>query len=244
MKDKIVVITGGGKGLGKELAKTLASEKSYVVICSRNKADLENVREEISKNGGKCDYQVVDVTDEAQVYNFVDAVAKKHGRMDVLINNAGYVNEWKPVDENTEKEFDDNFKTNVYSIFYFLKKTVPVMKKQNSGAIINISSMAGKRGLPNLAAYSASKFAVIGFTQSIAKELKDNDVMCIAVCPGGMHTDMRAKVFGQEDAEKQQEPAFVASVIKDVLLGKIEVPNGGDIVIRHGKISSINSPPE
>ena len=132
----------------------------------------------------------------------------------------------------------------VNRIVRILKKIIPIMKKQNEGTIINISSMAGKRGVPNLAIYSASKFAVIGLTQAIAKELKDTGVYCISVCPGGMNTGMREKVFGAEDAKKQQNPKFVANVVKDILLGRIKVPNGGDIVIRHGEIESINDSPE
>ena len=118
------------------------------------------------------------------------------------------------------------------------------MRKQAHGMIISISSMAGKRGVPNFAAYSASKFAVLGLTQSVAKELKDSGIFCIAVCPGGMSTEMRTKAFGWEDSKKQQSPQYVANVVKDVLMGKIKVPHGGDIVIRNGEITAINAPLE
>lgn len=244
LKNKVAVITGGGKGLGKELAKILASEGSEVVICSRTESDLANVCNEIKSIGCKCEYSVLDVTDPKQVYNFVRGVARSHGRINILITNAGYVNEWKPIEENTEEEFENCFKVNVYSMYYFLKKVVPLMRKQGEGAIVNISSMAGKRGLPNLAAYSASKFSVIGLTQSVAKELEGTKVFCFTVCPGGMKTEMRARLFGAEDAKKQQDPQYVANVIKDVLTGKIKVPHGGDIIVRHGKITAINPLPE
>ena len=244
MKGKIAVITGGGKGLGKELAKLFSAEGSTVVICSRSANDLKNVCNEIVGAGGKCEYFVVDVTSKQQVDKFIDKVLSSHGRIDVLVNNAGYATKWKGIEQNTEEEFETCFRTNVYSIFYFLKKIVPIMRGQNSGAIVNISSMAGKRGIPNLAAYCASKFAVVGLTQSVAKELKDTDALCISVCPGGMSTEMRAKIFGVEDAEKQQSPQYVANVIKDVLLGRIKVPNGGDIIIRYGEITAINPAPE
>jgi len=244
LKGKIAVITGGSKGLGKELAKFFSAEGSTVVICSRSANDLKSVCNEIVGAGGKCEYFVVDVTNKKRVDKLIDKVLSSHGRVDVLVNNAGYATKWKGIEKNTEGEFETCFRTNVYSIFYFLKKIVPIMRRQNSGSIINISSMAGKRGIPNLAAYCASKFAVVGLTQSVAKELKDTDVLCISVCPGGMSTEMRSKIFGLEDAKKQQSPQYVANVIKDVLLGKIKVPNGGDIIIRHGKIMAINPAPE
>jgi len=244
MKNKVVVITGGGKGLGKELSKVLAEEGSKVVICSRNKDELSKICREIANKNGFCEYFVTDITEKSQVDRFINDIITKHKKIDVLINNAGYVHNWEAVEDITEDELESSFKTNVYSIFYFLKRVKPIMKKQNEGAIINISSMAGKRGVPNLSAYSASKFAVIGLTQAVAKELKDTGVYCISVCPGGMNTGMREKVFGAVDAQKQQDPKFVANVIKDVLYGRIKVPHGGDIVIRHGKVDSINAAPQ
>ena len=238
------MITGGSRGLGKELASLLASEGSQIVICSRNKKELKKVCEEITSRSGRCEYFVADVTNGSQVDKLIKSVLKKYGRIDVLINNAGYVNKWKGVEKITLGEFEDCLKTNVYSVFYFLRTIAPIMRKQNQGAIITISSMAGKRAVPNLSAYSASKFAAIGLTQSVAKELKGTNVFCISVCPGGMKTGMREKVFGPEAAHKQQDPKFVASIIRDILIDNVKVPHGGDIVIRYGKIAAINQPPE
>lgn len=242
LEDKVVVITGGSKGLGKELAMIFALEKSRVIICSRNKAGLKTVYEEIIKNGGKCSYFVVDVTNKAQVNRFIDNILKSHDKIDILINNAGYAGNLERLESVKYSDLEKIFKTNVYSMFYLLKKVVPIMRKQKTGIIINVSSTAGKRAVPNLSVYSASKFAVIGLTQALAKELENTDVRCIALCPGGMNTEMRSKIFGKEDAEKQQDAAFVAKVVKDIATDKIKVPNGGDIVVRHGKVTSINLP--
>ena len=222
----------------------MANEGCQIVICSRNKSTLKKVCSEITSVGGKCDYFVADATNENQVGKLIDHIIKKYGKIDILISSAGYINKWKGVEKITLQEFDDNFKTNVYSVFYLMRKIVPLMRKQNEGAIVSISSMSGKRAVPNLAAYSASKFAVVGLTQSVAKELKDTNVFCISVCPGGMNTEMREKVFGPEDAMKQQDPEFVASTIRDILLGKIKVPQAGDVVIRYGQITAINPAPE
>ncbi len=244
LKNKVVVITGGGRGLGKELALILAKEGGKVIICSRHKNDLSKVCNEITDQGGACEYFAVDVTNKFQVEKFIKQIVKRHKRIDILINNAGYVDKWQHVENITEDEFENNFKINVYSIFYFLKRVVPIMRKQNEGSIINVSSMSGKRGIPNLAAYSASKFAVVGLAQSVAKELEGTGVYCITVCPGGMNTQMRAKIFDVDEASKQQDPKFVANVIKDIIIGKVKVPSAGDIVIRYGEITSINEAPK
>ena len=124
------------------------------------------------------------------------------------------------------------------------KYTLPLLKEQKRGWIINIASMAGKRAVPSLGAYSVAKFGVTALTQSIAKENPSAGFRCITVCPGGMNTEMRAKLFGRKDAERQQSADFVADKILEILDGKIQVESGGDLVIRHGRITAINPLPE
>ena len=224
------------------MAKVLAKENNKIIICSRNEKELDTVRGEVSKAGGMCEFYTADVTKKNDVEVFVDNIMNSHGRVDVLINNAGWSNEKKLVENISDEEYEKSFRTNVDSVFYFLRKVVPLMKRKNEGMIINISSGAGKGGHPGLSVYSASKFAVHGFTQSVARELEGTNVRCIAICPGGMNTEMRAKIFGKEDAEKQQSPESVAEIVRDVILGVIQVPNGGDVQIRDGKVVGINSP--
>ncbi|MHB8565666.1 MAG: SDR family NAD(P)-dependent oxidoreductase [Nitrososphaerales archaeon] len=244
LRDKVAMITGGSGGLGEELAVQLAPVVGSIIICSRNEKDLLRVCDMVREKGAKCDYLTLDVTDQKQVDSSIDKILTSHGKIDILINNAGYVEPLNRVENTTYQELENNFKTNVYSIFFFLKRVVPIMRGNSYGRIVNISSYAGKRGIPRLSLYSASKFAVVGLTQAVAKELTNTNVSCIAICPGGMNTKMRISLFGEEEAAKQQSASFVAEVIRDILLGKIFVPNGGDIVVRHGKIVSINSPPE
>jgi len=124
-----------------------------------------------------------------------------------------------------------------------IKYAFPFFKKQKKGFIVNISSMAGKRAVPRLFPYSASKFAVLALSQCVAKENAENGIKCITVCPSGMNTEMRAKLFGKKDASLQQSSDFVADIVMKVIHGKIEVLSGGDIVICHGKIKAINPPP-
>ena len=103
--------------------------------------------------------------------------------------------------------------------------------------------MAGKRAVPKLAGYSASKFGVLALSQCIAKENIDKGVSSITICPGGMNTKMRERLFGKQDAQNQQSADFVADVVIDIVENKLQVESGGDIVVRHGKIVAINAAP-
>ncbi|MBI4174477.1 MAG: SDR family oxidoreductase [Candidatus Aenigmarchaeota archaeon] len=237
IENKVVVITGSSSGLGMEMAKVLSTKNNKIIICSRDESGLKNVCEEIAQKGGKCSYYKVDVTNRLQVSEFINKILKSDGKIDILINNAGYASRLNKLEDISYEDLEKNFETNIYSIFSILKCVVPAMKKQKNGMIINVSSMAGKRGVPNLSAYSASKFAVVGLTQSLAKELKDTNILSITLCPGGMNTPMRAKLFGLEEAQKQQDTRFVAEVVRDIIVNKIKVPNGGDVIVRRGKIS-------
>jgi len=179
----------------------------------------------------------VDLTQEAQVRKFFSNAVKKFKTIDLVINNAGYGGTLAPVHELDLPEFQKHIEANLYSVFLGCKHSVPIFRKQKSGFIINISSMAGKRAVPRLAAYSASKFGVVALSQCVAKENTDFEFKCVTVCPGGMNTEMRSVLFGLKDAEAQQSPEFVAEVIYDIYQGKLSVDSGGDVVVRHGQVT-------
>ena len=241
LKGSVAVVTGASRGLGAAFAETLAASGAKVIICARDKAGLASVCKKIGKKGGACSSYIVDVSSSAAVKGFVGKVIKVHGRIDVLVNNAGAVHKFSNVEKISEDEYAACMRTNVDSIFHFLKAVIPLMKKQNSGLIVNISSGAGKRAHAGLSVYAASKFAVEAFTQAVARELEGEGsaVGCIALCPSGINTGMRAAVFGKEDAGKQQSPESVAAVLKDVLSGNVKVPNGCDVFIRHGAVTEV-----
>lgn len=241
LKGSVVVITGASRGLGAAFADALAAEGAIVAVCARTKSMLDSVCSSIVTKGGKCHAVVVDVTNSAEVNAFVAGVMKRFGKIDVLVNNAGAVHKFRNVEKISDGEYALCMRTNIDSVFYFLRAMVPVMKKQNNGIIVNISSFAGKRAHANLSVYAASKFAVEAFTQAVARELEGESsaVGCIALCPSGINTGMRAAVFGKEDAAKQQSPDSVAAVLRDVLVGKVKVPNGGDVFIRNGVITEV-----
>ena len=250
LKGSVVVITGASRGIGAAFAETLAASGAKVIICARDKAGLDSVCKRIEKKGGVCSSYVVDVTSSAAVKGFIGKVIRSQGRIDALVNNAGVIHEYTSIDKIPEEEYVGCMRTNVDSIFYFLKAVIPQMKKQKSGIIVNISSGAGKRAHAGLSVYAASKFAVEALTQATAKEFEGTDtrwkgpaapgVSCITLIPaGGVNTGMRAAIFGKADAKKQQSPESVAIVLRDVLSGKAVVPNGADIFIRQGAVTEV-----
>jgi NAD(P)-dependent dehydrogenase (short-subunit alcohol dehydrogenase family) len=184
-----------------------------------------------------------DLTSEQTVKSLLAVIRRKAGNIDILINNAGYSAPLAPVEKVPLQEFREYFKQNLETAFLMCKYAIPEMKKQSWALIINVSSMAGVRAVPRLAAYSASKSGVIALSPAVAKENAQTGLQCITVCPGGMNTEMRKSLFGTEDAARQQTVDFVANVIARITEGKIEVLSGGHIVIRHSKITGIFPPP-
>ena len=238
----VVVITGATSGLGLSLSKLFLSKGYQTVGISRTEKNWCTARQETNTNPRFVLFKT-DVTNEIAVRRLFPKIIKKFGEIHVLVNNAGYGGSLSVLDETSSKEFHKHITNNLYSVFLCCKYAVPVFRKQKKGWILNISSMAGKRAVPKLAAYSASKFGILALSQSVAKENAGSGFKCVTVCPGGMNTKMRSDLFGTEDANKQQSPDFVAGVIFKIINEEIKMESGGDMVIRHGQITSINPAP-
>ena len=244
MNPRIVLITGASSGLGLSLAENFLQRGDIVYGVTQTKRNWPGARKRLNESSSRFLLYQGDVSREPQVKKLISKIAKAKGRIDILINNAGYANRPIQTERESLKELQKNISHNLISTFLMTKYALPLFKKQKSGWIINVSSMAGKRAVPHLTAYSATKFGVVAISQSVAKENPDGGFKCITVCPGGMNTTLRSKLFGKADAEKQQSPDFVAAKILDVIDGTLDVPSGGDIVIRHGQVTAINSAPE
>ena len=187
------IVTGSTRGIGKETALLLLKNGMNVIISSKNQDSVDNAIQDIylkfpSKKenilGLKCD-----VSKYSDVKSLVDVSIKKFGGINILVNNAGIVY-FKCLLDTTEEGWDKTIDTNLKGVLLFTKEVLPYMIENKSGVIINVSSGAGKSGFPNLSAYCASKFGVIGLTESVAKEVTDNNVKIMAICPGGVDTKM------------------------------------------------------
>ncbi|MDP3779167.1 MAG: SDR family oxidoreductase [bacterium] len=235
LSGKNIIITGGGSGLGRSIAESVAREGAHVIICGHKMADVKNTCAEIRKDGGMCDYAKADVTSKKQVESFFKKVKVKYKKIDALINNAGWTDKPKSIEKITDREYAQYVGTNFNSVFYFSRVVIPLMRKQRSGVMITIASTAGKRANGLVPIYSATKFAARGLAQALDRSLEGTGVRSITIAPAGINTAMRIKLFGKTEAATQQSPEEVAVIIADVLKGVIEVPVGGDVEIRGGK---------
>ena len=186
LANKIALITGGGKGIGRSIALAYASEGADVAICSRTASDLAAVAAEIEKLGRRCFHRVCDVTDKTQAVATVDAALKHFGRIDILVNNAGGGD---VADHRTLLEMDDdcwfdNIALNLHSTWYFTKALLPHMVERHYGRIVNIASVAGLQGVARLGAYAAAKHGVVGFSRTLAIECGEFGITCNVICPG------------------------------------------------------------
>ena len=235
-ENKIVVLTGASSGIGYSLLNYFVKEGARVYGSSRNERELT------TESKQECNFELLDLADELNVEKYVKTILQKENRIDILINNAGVAHNLALVEEIDSEMLNSVVRDNLLPTFNMMKYTIPIMKKNNSGTIINISSRAGRRAVPKLSAYTAAKFAVRGLTESVAKEVQDTGIKCISISPAGVNTGMRAMVFGQEDAENQQDTSRINEVISRILSGNLEVSNGSDIVIIKDKEPIIRVP--
>ena len=182
LKDKVAIVTGAGQGIGKVIALTFAREGAKVVLAARSVANLEAAAAEMPE--GASLVAPTDLTDEAAIKALVERTLAEHGTIDILVNNSGVAGPTKACEDVTREDWEQCFDVNVTGTFLMTKHVIPTMKKNRYGRILNISSMSGKRPLPNRTPYTASKMAVIGLTRTLAFELGEYGITVNAVCPG------------------------------------------------------------
>ena len=194
LKDKIALITGASRGIGKGIALKFAQQGATILLVGRKIPGLEAAAEEIRALGGKADCFTADVAKEDDVKHLVDQVMAKYGRVDILVNNAGISKEM-PLMEMPVSVFDEIMTTNMRSVMLVTKAILPHMVEQKGGSIINIGSGAALRGLPGSVAYSASKAAVVCFTQALGDEVRkvERNIRINAICPGPVDTELFQK---------------------------------------------------
>jgi NAD(P)-dependent dehydrogenase (short-subunit alcohol dehydrogenase family) len=201
-KGKSVLITGGSRGLGLLIARELVNEGANVAICARDITELERAKIDLGQRGGRVIAIPCDVTDRFQVRETVRIVNDRFGSIDVLINNAGVI-QVGPMEVMTIEDYEEAMKTHFWAPLYTTLEVLPEMKKRRSGRIVNISSIGGKLSVPHLLPYSASKFALTGFSEGLRAELAKDGISVTTVCPGLMRTGSprNATFKGQHRAE-------------------------------------------
>lgn len=224
------IVTGSGRGIGRATALLLAKEKgANVVVCSRTKSEVDSAVDEVRKFQGGVLGVVCDVGAASQVDALMKGAVERFGRIDALVNNAG-VFYLKKLADTSEKEWDDTLNSNLKSAFLCSRAVLPHIAQ--TGAIINVSSGAGKAGFENLSAYCASKFGMMGLTESLSWEVA-GDVRVMAVCPGEVDTRMQESDPGyyRENRARMLQPEQVARKIVEMIFDKRNYRNGQSIDI-------------
>lgn len=223
LKDKVVVITGGSKGFGRSLANSFKKEESKVIISSNEKESLDLVAQELS-----LDSFVADVTSKEDINNLSKYAIDKYGRIDIWINNAGIQIAPSVIEDVDIQKLKNLFEVNFFGYFYGCQVALKQMKKQDEGVIININSTAGIEGKSELSAYSASKFAIKGLTESIRKELKDFNIQVMSIFPGGMQTDIYKEKYPDDIKEYMEVDSVVEKFISNLKSDNPEI----DLVVK------------
>lgn len=187
LDDKVVLVTGASRGIGRALARRFARAGADLVIAARNREDLQGLGAEIEAIGQRYLVSPTDLRDPAAIQELARQALDHFGRVDILINNAG-IGFWAPVTELTLDQYDEMFDVNMRAVFLLTQAVLPPMIERGNGHIVNIASTSSRWTYPDGTLYCASKFAVLGFNEALAKELRTTGVRVTAVCPGQVNT--------------------------------------------------------
>lgn len=242
MKEKIAIVTGASRGIGRAIAKELAANGAFVIVnYNGSKQAADETVDEITQSGGKAVSIQCNVADAAECEKMITDVIHTYGRIDILVNNAGIVRD-NLLMRISEEDFDTVLDTNLKGAFHTMRQVARPMLRQRSGRIVNISSVVGVSGNAGQANYAASKAGVIGLTKSAAKEFASRGITVNAVAPGFIETDMTKKLSEQvRDQIISQIPmgtlgkpehvaktvAFLASDDAAYITGQVILVDGG-----------------
>lgn len=213
LTNKVALVTGASRGIGKQIALTLAARGANVVLSATNAALLDEVAHEITAAAAPAPLTIpADLTDEKSIIALVAAADRSLGRLDILVNNAGITHAAQLEDTATE-DYDRIMAVNARAPFILCRQALPMLKKAPRGFIINIASVVGVKGYPNQSAYTASKHALRGMSMALAEELAETDITVHLLCPGGVDTDMVSSVRPDIPKQKLINPKEIAEIV-------------------------------
>jgi len=215
VKDKVVLVTGGGQGLGAAICRSLAEDGAILMIADVKEASAQKMAEEIKSSGGRAVPYTMNVCNRAEVEKTMQDIVQQQGRLDVLINNAG-IDVTKGIDDLAFGEWDKVINVNLCGPFIVSKIAYPYFKENKKGHIVNIVSTAAKRTWENASAYHASKWGLLGFSHALHTEARKHNIKVTALVAGGMKTPFIIDRF-PEAAPNLQDPKNVADTVKYIL---------------------------
>ena len=231
LSGKVAIVTGASAGIGRASALALAAEGARVVITARRQERLDALASEINAMNTQAFPVAGDANDEVTAKRCVETALNEAGRIDILLNNAGMGN-YKNLADTSLEEYDQLMNTNMRTTFIFSRQVVPVMLLQKQGTILMISSMAGLYGFANQAVYCATKFAQVGFAQSLDKELRPGGIKVGVICPGGVKTEFAIGTGRTEEGVAQSTMLEPTDVAEAVLLACTQAPGSRIIEIQ------------
>src|SRR4029077_13867768 len=202
LRDKVVLITGGSRGLGLVMARHICALGGNVALIARDREELARAKADLAPRGGKVLTIECDLLDAEQIQSAVRRIIDRFGKIDILINNAGII-EVSPLEHLTREDFERAMRLHFWAPYELISQIIPEMRIWGGGRIVNISSIGGKVAVPHMASYSASKFALTVFSDAVRAELARDDIHVTTVAPGMMRTGshVNAKFKGKHDTE-------------------------------------------
>ncbi len=224
LKGQVVVVTGGGRGIGRAMALRFAAEGAAVVVASRTATEVEGVAAEIEKNAGRAAWLAADVSREADCAGIVGTARERFGGVHILVNNAGFYGPVKPIEEITPQEWDEVVAVHLRGAFLLTRLVLPEMYARGSGAILNISSVSAKAAFKWGSPYAAAKAGMLGLTRVAAAEGARKGVRVNALCPGPVTETRMSKDLGRVLAERMGVSAEkqLAGFLEGVLQGRAQ----------------------